>query len=204
MSEKELDTEQKIKEAARKIFQQNGFAGAKTRDIAVEAGINLALLNYYFRSKKKLFDIIMLETMHSFFSGLLVTLNDEKTTLKEKVSLVVAHYIDLLTANPNVAPFILNTVRENPEDFLAKMGMLEKAKNSVFLNQFMEGIMNGEIPPINPIHFMMNVMGLIVFPFIAQPMLTAVTGVPIESMVDIIQERKRLIPLWVEAMLTVK
>ena len=51
----ELTTEQKIVEAARKIFTQKGYAATKTRDIAEEAGINLALLNYYFGSKENLF-----------------------------------------------------------------------------------------------------------------------------------------------------
>jgi AcrR family transcriptional regulator len=56
---KALDTttEAKIKNAARVVFHKKGFAATRTRDIAEEAGINLALLNYYFRSKEKLFEI---------------------------------------------------------------------------------------------------------------------------------------------------
>ncbi len=54
-------TEEKIKEAARRVFTQKGYAATRTRDIAEESGLNLALINYYFRSKEKLFDIIMLE-----------------------------------------------------------------------------------------------------------------------------------------------
>ena len=56
-------TEEKIKIAARSVFHKKGYAATRTRDIAEEAGINLALLNYYFRSKEKLIDIIMTETM---------------------------------------------------------------------------------------------------------------------------------------------
>ena len=55
---KDISTEEKIKEAARKIFHKKGYAGTRTRDIAEEAGINLALLNYYYRSKEKLFELI--------------------------------------------------------------------------------------------------------------------------------------------------
>ena len=62
-------TEQKIKEAARKLFTEKGFDAVKTRDIAEEAGLNLALLNYYFRSKEKLFEIIMLENLGHFSRG---------------------------------------------------------------------------------------------------------------------------------------
>ena len=204
MKEKEQDTEYKIKEAARKVFHEKGFSATRTRDIAEEANINLALLNYYFRSKKKLFDIIMVETMKAFFSGLIKVLNDENTTLKGKVSAFVHHYIDLLSENQNMAPFILNTVRENPEEFIEKMGVLDQAKNSVFISQFQEGVMKGTIPSINPIHFMLNIMGLVVFPFIAQPMISAMSGIPKDTFIDMVQERKRLVPMWIEAMLSVK
>lgn len=203
MANKELDTEFKIKEAARIVFQEKGFNGTKTRDIAEAADINVALLNYYFRSKKKLFDIIMTETLQSFFSGVIIVFNDENTTLRQKVSSFVDHYIALLSANPNIAPFILNTIRNNPDEYIAKIGMFEKAKGSVFLIQFKEGILKGDIPPINPVHFMINLVGLVVFPFIAQPMISAGMGIPKESLFEILQERKRLIPLWIDSMLNV-
>ncbi|HLZ87627.1 MAG TPA: TetR family transcriptional regulator, partial [Puia sp.] len=67
---KEASTEEKIMEAARKLFTQRGFAATRTRDIAEEAGINLALLNYYFRSKQKLFDIVMMENFRRFLGGM--------------------------------------------------------------------------------------------------------------------------------------
>ena len=54
MNEQEQSTEEKILEAASEVFTEKGFAGTRTRDIAEKAGINLALLNYYFRSKEKL------------------------------------------------------------------------------------------------------------------------------------------------------
>ncbi len=68
-TEKAVDssTEEKIKEAARVVFMKKGFAATRTRDIAEEAGINLALLNYYFRSKEKLFELVMFEKFQKFF-----------------------------------------------------------------------------------------------------------------------------------------
>src|SRR5579859_5707706 len=91
---KEASTEEKIMEAARKLFTQRGYAATRTRDIAEEAGINLALLNYYFRSKEKLFDIIMLESLHDFRQHIIVALNDEKTSLENKIETLVSNYID--------------------------------------------------------------------------------------------------------------
>ena len=65
MTEK-ISTEEKILRAAETLFLRKGFAETKTRDIADKAGINLALLNYYYRSKEKLFNRIMLETIRVF------------------------------------------------------------------------------------------------------------------------------------------
>src|ERR1700751_6460756 len=97
---KNISTEEKIKQAARKIFMQKGYAATRTRDIAEEAGINLALLNYYFRSKEKLFDLIMLESLHDFRQHIIVALNDEKTSLESKIETLVSNYIDLLINQP--------------------------------------------------------------------------------------------------------
>ena len=204
MAAKEQGTEHKIKEAARTVFLEKGFAGTKTRDIAEAADINLALLNYYFRSKKKLYDIIMIETLQSFSSGVISIFNDESTSIKEKVSLFVDHYIDLLTQNQNVAPFILNAVRDNPEEYISRIGIIDKVKGSIFIKQFQEGMIKGEIPSINPVHFILNLMSLIVFPFIAQPMVSVISGIPKDSFFEIVQERKRLVPLWIESMLSVE
>jgi len=69
-------TEEKIKDAARMVFTEKGYAATRTRDIAEKAGINLALLNYYFRSKEKLFDMIMLEKLMHLMKGIVQVAND--------------------------------------------------------------------------------------------------------------------------------
>lgn len=200
----ERDTEMRIKEVARKLFQEKGFAGTKTRDIAAAADINLALLNYYFRSKKKLFDMIMVESMQTFFSGILPIIQDEESTVNDKIVLLVDRYITMLSANPDVPTFIINEVRANPQDFAARIGVLEKVKSSVFLRQFRDAQQSGEMPNVNPVHFMMNLLGLVVFPFIAAPMISTATGITRDDLLKIIEERKDLIPKWFGAMLQVK
>ncbi len=81
----DLSTEEKIKEAARKVFTQKGYAATRTRDIAEEAGINLALLNYYFRSKEKLFEIVILEKIHILLGKIGPAMMDEHTSIEQKV-----------------------------------------------------------------------------------------------------------------------
>ena len=83
MEAKYSNTGIKIKDAAKSLFLKKGYSATTTREIAKESSINLALLNYYFTSKRKLFEIIMLETIRDFMSKMVEVYNDEKTTLEE-------------------------------------------------------------------------------------------------------------------------
>src|ERR1039457_3129947 len=98
--ELDVSTEQKIKSAAKKLFTQKGYYAVKTREIAAEAGINLSLLNYYFRSKEKLFELVMADNFITFVEGASGIINNETTTFDKKVELLAAHYIDILIKNP--------------------------------------------------------------------------------------------------------
>lgn len=197
------DSEQRILNAASIIFHRKGFAATKTREIAEAADTNLALVNYYFRSKKKLYETVMFNTLKHFFSDILVILNDDHSTLKEKVHNFVNAYMDMLTEHPHMAPFILNAVREHPELYLSKLGLTDRIQQSSFANQFRSAVAEGSIPKINPIHFMINLAGLTVFPFIAQPIIMNVTHTSHEAYISMLEERRKLIPQWIEAMLTV-
>src|SRR5258707_706765 len=100
-------------QAAKKLFTQKGFAATRTRDIAEEAGINLALLNYYFRSKEKLFNIVMVDNFRQFIRGISVNLLDETASIAEKIKRLVTAYIDFLSVNPDLPIFIINEIRSN-------------------------------------------------------------------------------------------
>src|SRR6202042_3239514 len=101
-------TEEKIKEAARVLFTSKGYAATTVRDIAAEANINLALVNYYFRSKEKLFDLIMAETIQKLFEKIRPIIYGETTSITEKIESIVDHYLELLIANPDFPLFIVN------------------------------------------------------------------------------------------------
>src|ERR1700749_1384800 len=106
----EVTTEEKIKEAAKSVFTRKGFASTTVRDIAAEADINLSLVNYYFRSKEKLFQLIMTETIQQLFDQIQPVVNNEETTLGEKIELLVGHYIDMILQNPDFPYFMVNEV----------------------------------------------------------------------------------------------
>jgi transcriptional regulator, tetR family len=198
---KDTSTEERIKAAARKVFHQKGFAGTRTRDIAEEAGINHAMLNYYFRSKEKLFEMVMMETMAQFFKGVNLMLNDESTSLDEKIDLIVSNYVDLLLKEPELPTFILNEVRPNPQAFVEQNPIKEALTHSVLTRQYAEAVARGEITEPNLMQAILNVIGLVIFPFIAKPILTSIINIPEEQYKVLMLQRKTLIPQWIKAML---
>lgn len=203
MAEKEtlialaLTTEEKIKQAATKLFIEKGFAATRTRDIAAEAGINLALLNYYFRSKEKLFDVVMEESLQLFLGGLEDILNDVNTVLKDKIAGISVHYIDLLKSHPDLPLFILTEIRANPSRLEANLNVKEMLKESNFYKQ-LEATTQKKVEPM---HFLMNLLGLLVFPFISSPVLRGLNEQGKAEFDQLMEERKHWVPIWVEAML---
>jgi AcrR family transcriptional regulator len=193
-------TEEKIKEAARKVFTRKGYAAARTRDIAEEAGINLALLNYYFRSKEKLFDIIMFDNMIHFLGGVKEVLDNTETSFQEKTELFASNYIDMLIQHPDLPLFILSELRANPEKLVMKMGIKEFLFKSHFMKQLAEELKKNK-KKISPLHFIMNIIGLTVFPFVGSPVFKNLGGLKQEEFVMMMQERKKLIPNWIDAMI---
>ena len=199
-----MNSEERIKAAARKVFHQKGYAGTRTRDIAEEAGVNHAMVNYYFRSKEKLFQVVMIETMTYFFQGISTILNEEKTSLEQKIGQVVANYIDLLLEEPELPTFVFNEVRTNPEPFIENSPIYKALQNSVLARQYTEAVARGEVSEPNLIQMALNVISLVIFPFIAQPILIALNKMDNEQYKTLMLERKKLIPQWVKAMLFVE
>ncbi|WP_353126203.1 TetR/AcrR family transcriptional regulator [Parapedobacter pyrenivorans] len=195
MAKADLSTEEKIKEAARKVFTQKGYAATRTRDIAEEAGINLALLNYYFRSKEKLFELIIMEKMQILLGKIGPIIMDKNTSIEEKVEQVAEHYIDTLLANPDIPLFVLGEIRSNPDKFASLIKTKTNIADSTLFKQLAE-----KRPDIDPLHFIFNMLGLIIFPFIGKPLIQLITGLKSEQAITLMKERKMLVKTWFSAM----
>ena len=190
---KDLNTEQKIKEAARRVFLKKGFAAARTRDIAEEADINLALLNYYFRSKEKLFQQIMEESLHIFFSSVLPTMSNPEVSLKDKVPFFIENYTDMLIANPELPAFILSELRNDPDHIVQTLQMNSRLNLSVLFEQIIEAQKKGEVIEMKPWNFLLNLLSLTVFPFVARPLIERLSGMDDQQFRGLVEERKALI-----------
>ncbi|WP_295673883.1 TetR/AcrR family transcriptional regulator [uncultured Mucilaginibacter sp.] len=192
----DTSTEEKIKEAARIVFTGKGYAATKVRDIAAQANINQALVNYYFRSKEKLFDLIMAETMKILFDKIKPVIYDESTTLNEKISGIVDNYLELLLENPELPLFVVSEMRSGSDRLPKMTGNGKLFLESHFAKQIRQLQAEGKLN-FHPVNIMMNMLGLIVFPFIGRPLMLKTGIVKEEEFRKIIEERKKLIPLWI-------
>src|ERR1700761_5241380 len=99
-------TENQIFEAALKVFQKKGLAGARMQEIADEAGINKSMLHYYFRSKEQLFAEVFMRSFKRFVGGNYPILNAQNTW-EEKIPLIIDNYATVLANNPHLAMFVI-------------------------------------------------------------------------------------------------
>jgi len=162
-------TEEKIYDAARRIFILKGMEGARMQEIADEAGMNKALLHYYFRSKENLFKAVFKDIFSKFFSRVRGTLNSN-ITAKEKLMVFIDNYIDLIAANPYVPQFIINEINRDPK--MLKSMMLESgAEPQMVLSMFLNEVQSNISSKIDPRHIVVSLLGMLIFPFAGRPLL---------------------------------
>jgi AcrR family transcriptional regulator len=172
MNEHQSNAEQLILQAARKVFIEKGMEGARMQEIADEAGINKALLHYYFRSKDKLFQAVFLEAFQKFLPQIEMLINSELPFM-QKLEIFINNYITIIIENPYIPGFILHELTQNPQR------MAELMKNQVvvmpeFLKQLQREIENGILKPFDPRQILINSLALCIFPFVARPIIQAV------------------------------
>lgn len=192
---KDPKTEDKIMSAAVRIFTEKGYAAARIRDIAENAGVNLALVNYYYKSKENLFAIIMRYKVRQLFGCIIPHITDEKTSLEEKIDLVSAEFCKVIASETTLPLFVFNELQKQDSKFIEIIPS-EDIKNSVLLRQIAE-----RRPDINPLQFVLNILGLAFFPYIVSPVMVKAGLGGQKEFSAMFQERMKLIPQWMKQML---
>jgi AcrR family transcriptional regulator len=183
-------TEKDILEAAKRVFQIKGMYGARMQEIADEAGINKAMLHYYFRSKDKLFDAVFQVAAKNFFSKIRELINVDKPLL-EKIEYFVENYVELLLQNSFIPAFIITEVHQNPDRI--KNVFLESGVNTemIFINDIKSAISLGIIHPVDPKQLIINIIGLCVFPVAAKPIIKTMLNFNDEEYLQFLEIRKK-------------
>jgi TetR/AcrR family transcriptional regulator len=189
-NKKDLSTEQRILAAAKKIFVQHGMTGARMQDIADEAGINKAMLHYYFRSKEKLFEMIFQEAMGKLLPKVLAIFNSEEA-LFTKIERFCEQYIGTVIENPYIPLFVIYELNRDPKRLIELMWQGgKKPALEKLAEQIKDEISKGSIRAIDPLQLILNMMSLCVFPFVAKPMFRHLSGMSDEQYVEMLEQRK--------------
>jgi len=169
MKAKDKNTEERILEAASRVFLKKGMAGARMQIIADEAEINKSLLHYYYRSKDKLFLEVFRLAIRDFVPGIRGIIFSGMS-VQEKLDHFIHQYMDVLLTKPFVPMFILQEIHRDPER-LFNIFWEEGIQPAEILREFEHSIEQGDIRPFNPRHLIINVLSLCIFPVAARPMM---------------------------------
>ena len=188
----ELTTQEKIIKAARTVFTKKGYSATRTRDIAEESGLNLALINYHFQSKDNLFKIVILEKFEVLFGMISPILSDTEISLEEKIESLVSNYTKLLLDNENLPIFVLNELKSNEQIFEKVLQNARMLSQPIIEKQLKERGFK-----ISTINFIMNIVSLTLFPFISKPLFVSSGLLQEEEFTNFVMDRKQHIPTWV-------
>lgn len=187
-----MKTEEKIFEAAFRVFQLKGFKGARMQEIADEAGINKAMLHYCFKNKELLFEAVFMNA----FGKLAPQINEifkSQDSIFEKIKKFTDSYISFVMDYPFLPQFIIQEMNNNPEfvtKFLKKENRPDPTK---LIHQIENEIKLGILKPINPKQLLIDIFSMTVFPFAAQALLKGMIQVSNEEFMQLMEERKKYI-----------
>ena len=190
----ENETEQNILRVARKHFVQKGYAAARMQEIADEAGINKAMLHYYFRSKDKLYNQVTAEIIATTIPRFAQAVSKE-APFWERLETMIDSYFDMLLEQPDIPIFILSELSQKRERFIAEL----KKQSSVFpavqgfAMQMMQEMEAGNIRFVPPHHLFLNIVSMSVFPFVAKPIFLTIFELPESDFETMMKERKGII-----------
>lgn len=201
-AQRDITTETRILDAAHAVFLRVGTAGARMQEIADEAGVNKALLHYYFRNKERLAAAVFERVARGLFARLgMVAM--AHVDLETKVRRIVATYLDEFVRTPYAPGYLICEMNQNPDRAAQLLDLVgapaadgEHAVSflSALAMQIDERVAAGEMRPIAPRQFVANLVSLCVFPFAARPMVCAVFRMDDAGFRAFIEERKATLP----------
>lgn len=210
----DVATEQRILDAAHAVFLRAGTAGARMQEIADEAGVNKALLHYYFRSKDRLAEAVFQRAAGRLFPAALRILASQ-APIEDKVRDVVDHYLDHLSRTPYLAGYVLSELNQHPDRITQYLSAVAAASGEAptgarhpsgtpFMlvargtleKQLRAGARAGTLRRISHEQFLINLLALCIFPFAARPILEAMLGIDDAAFKRLVAQRRRDVPAF--------
>lgn len=192
---REQGTQERILDAARRVFTRKGMAGARMQEVADEAGINKALLHYYYRDKQRLFEGVFKGSAERQFTCIWHVL-EQSNDLFEGIERFVSTYLDRMLEEPLLPQFLISELNRDPQHLLEFIDR-GKVGRAHYIKLFEQARENGAIIDIDPRELLVNIMALCAHPFIARPMLTHLHGMNDEAFRRMILKRRRTVPEFI-------
>lgn len=184
-----MTTEEKIFEAAHKVFQKKGFTGARMQEIADEAGINKAMLHYCFKNKELLFEAVFMKAFAQLAPQINEIFNSDASVF-DKIRRFTDSYISFVIENPFLPPFIIQEMNNNPEFVERFLNHKNRPNPTILIAQIEKEIAEGIIKEINPKQLLLDIFSMTIFPFAAQVLVKGMIQLSEKEFFELMEERK--------------
>jgi len=185
---------ERILDAAHTVFLQKGTASSRTQEIADEAGVNKALVHYYFGTKAALADAIFERALGTIMPRIFGILADPSRTIETKVPAIVREQIDFHSTRPYLAGYLVSELYAQPDRVAGVIARHGTVPLDVIRRQLRDAARAGTMRPISAEQFVVNLMGLLIFPFAIRPALGALLSLDATRWRAFLAERRRLLP----------
>ena len=180
-----MNTEEVILQSAREIFYKKGLSGARMQEIADQAGINKAMLHYYFKTKEQLFNKVFSDALQ-IFSGRVAEILNGELSFEEKIRTYVNHTVDALVLDPGIPVFVLNELTNNPDRLVEMFA----AKDKIDLGKFFQEVKQYSKGNANPEVLFMDMVALCVYPIAMSSVLKKLLKKTDQEYHELMEQRK--------------
>jgi AcrR family transcriptional regulator len=159
------------------LFAERGFKGATADQIAARAGVNKAMINYHFRTKRGLYESVLVAVMNGF-AARLTPLRDATRPAPERLREFVSAFAETAAQHPHFPPMLL---REAASGGALVGPAIVSRIVSVFavLREIVEGgVADGSLRPVDPALTHLGIVGSLVFFFATEPFRRRVLSAP--------------------------
>jgi len=167
----DVETRDRILAAAHRVFLRKGTARARTQEVADEAGVNKALLHYYFGTKEALAQEVFVDAQRQLFPRIFEILGDPARTVEQKVRDLVEFEIAFLSERPWLPGYVAAEMHTNPERMSERFANTGPLPLALFQEQLDAAHACGHMRAMDASQLVVSLLASIVFPFVMRPAL---------------------------------
>ena len=196
------EAERNILAAAVGVFAEKGFEGARTDEIAAKAGVNKAMIYYYFKSKEKLYTVIVETLFGKVYRILNRHLSDvDVKNPAEGILSFIDNYVDFIYAHRIFVKVMIWDLARGGAIVSRVAGKVMREKTNQIMVVVEQAAHEGYLRPLSPKHLFVSMMGMILFFFFAEPVIRVIWGEEPLTPENIAERKKEISNLIIHGIL---